>query len=305
MTDFAPLLSASCDDITKLRYPLLASPKLDGIRCVKLNGKALTRKLKPVPNHFVRNWIEQNLPDGIDGELMLRDRSLPFEKVSSAIMSHDGEPDFVFMAFDYFHECESGYHFHDRLSILQEFDFAFGVPERLLIVPHVLCQTPNELFSMMERNLAEGYEGTMVRDPNGRYKFGRSTLKEGILVKIKPFVDDDARVIGVVEQMHNANEATKDNLGRTKRSSAKAGKVPAGTMGALKCVMDDGTEFEVGTGFTADQRLELWRMHTQMTNSNYLGPAGRRLKFKHLPPPGGRPAGKPPRHPVFLCWRED
>ena len=58
MTTFKPLLAETVEDISKLRYPLLASPKLDGIRCVKLNGKALTRKQKQAEYH--RGWYQRN-----------------------------------------------------------------------------------------------------------------------------------------------------------------------------------------------------------------------------------------------------
>lgn len=310
---FKPLLAETAEDLSKLRYPLLASPKLDGIRCVKLDGKALSRKLKPIPNDFVRNWVEANLPDGIDGELLLRDYRAPFNEVSSAIMSKDGEPDFVFAAFDLLQGPASGLFkqndqdlgFWQRdLGFWQRFaslcDWAACMnPQRLHVVPHHWATDRIMLENVVGLHLRDGYEGTMVRDPAGRYKFGRSTLREGILLKIKPFVDEEATEVGVVEQMENTNEATKDNLGHTKRSSAKAGKVGKHMLGALQCVTEDGAEFEIGTGFTEEQRIAWWGSLLG------LGLVGRQVKFKHQPPPGGRLAGVSPRFPVFLGWRED
>jgi hypothetical protein len=75
----------------------------------------------------------------------------------------------------------------------------------------------------------------MLRDPNGPYKFGRSTRKEGYLLKLKRFCDSEAEVIGVVELMHNGNEAKTNALGRTERSTRKAGKTGMGVLGALAC----------------------------------------------------------------------
>lgn len=309
MTTFKPLLAETAEDLSALRFPLLASPKLDGIRCVKLDGKALSRKLKPIPNDFVRNWVEANLPDGIDGELLLRDRRAPFNEVSSAIMSKDGEPDFVFAAFDFLSpkggealKYRTETPFELRLNTLMgslNLWQADVRETRLLIVPHYLVENVQALEHQVQINLDLGYEGTMVRDPQGRYKFGRSTLKEGILLKIKPFVDEEATVVGVVEQMHNTNEATVDNLGHTKRSSAKAGKVGKHMLGALQCVTEDGAEFEIGTGFTEEQRVNYWLADHIRTI------IGKQVKFKHQPPPGGRPAGVAPRFPVFLGWRQD
>ena len=47
----------------------------------------------------------------------------------------------------------------------------------------------------MIKNLNAGYEGLMLRDPNGIYKFGRSSVKENILLKVKEFMDDEAEII--------------------------------------------------------------------------------------------------------------
>lgn len=304
MSTFKPLLATTAEDLSTLRYPLLASPKLDGIRCVKLNGKALSRKLKPIPNDFVRTWVEANLPDGIDGELLLRDHRAPFNEVSSAIMSKDGEPDFVFAAFDLFvatseqlnktREC-SDLPFEVRYDALGHALVKFTRHDPVQRVEHRWIRSVEDLHKEVEIHLGLGYEGTMVRDPQGRYKFGRSTLKEGILLKIKPFVDEEATCVGVVEQMHNTNEATRDALGNVKRSSAKAGKVGKGILGALECVTEDGAVFEVGTGFTDTQRSDWWTQEL----------VGRQIKFKHQPPPGGRKPGEAPRFPVFLGWRQD
>lgn len=301
---FQPLLADTCEDLSKLRFPVLVSPKLDGIRCVVRGGKALTRKLKPVPNDYIRTWIETNLRDGLDGELMLRDHRAPFSDVSSAVMGKKGEPDFVYNVFDLFStglgstDCEEITGFEQRFAALK----AWLGPghSNLQLVPHVLAESPAELQEIVDAHVDLGYEGSMVRALHGRYKFGRSTVKEGILLKIKSFTDEEATVVGVVEQMHNGNEATVDNLGHTKRSSAKAGKVGTGKLGALQCRLPDGVEFEIGTGFTNAVRIALW---SHWNNGNEF--CGRIVKFKHQPPPGGRKPTEAPRFPVFLGWRED
>lgn len=307
MKAFKPLLAEPVEDPADLRFPLLCSPKLDGIRCVKRGGKALTRKLLTIPNKFIRSWVEANLPEGIDGELMLRDRKIPLKKVTSAIMSHEGEPDFVFHAFDLLTFTENAdVPFSQRLAQLEAIADSYTKThpayDRLKVVLHTLVEDAPALDHMVRTHLAEGYEGTMVRDPMGRYKFGRSTVKEGILLKIKPYVDEEATVVGVVEQMHNTNEAKLNELGQTKRSSAKAGKVPAGKLGTLVCVTEDGAEFEIGTGFTDAEKVSIWNDWILNEGDRVLG---RLVKFKHQPPPGGRPAGVAPRGPVFLGWRED
>src|SRR5262245_56793250 len=100
MTTFRPMLSATCEDITKVRLPAMASPKLDGIRCVIRDGKALTRSLKPIPNRYVRKRLT-GLP-AFDGELIIGSPVAPdvWNTSSSGVMSEYGEPTFGFFVFD-------------------------------------------------------------------------------------------------------------------------------------------------------------------------------------------------------------
>src|SRR5690606_1152285 len=114
------------------------------------------------------------------------------------------------------------------------------------------------------------------RSIEGPYKQGRSTFKEGHLLKIKRFEDGEAEVVGVEEQMHNTNEATLDERGYTKRSTHKDGKVGAGVLGSL-LVRDTktGEEFGIGTGFTMEQRNNLWE------GRQYL--IGKIVHYRHFP----------------------
>lgn len=136
----------------------------------------------------------------------------------------------------------------------------------------------------------------MVRDPDGPYKHGRSTTREGTLLKIKQFADEEMTVTSFVEMMHNDNEAEEDAFGRTKRSTSKEGMRPAGVMGVMVGETEDGAIVELGTGFTAEEREVMWNMRDQLV--------GKLVKFKHLPDPGGRTAGQRPRHPVYLGFRD-
>jgi DNA ligase-1 len=103
----------------------------------------------------------------------------------------------------------------------------------------------------------------MIRDPNGPYKAGRSTLKEGYLLKLKRFVDAEAEVVGYQELFHNANEATTNVFGRTERSGHRENMIPMGMLGALTVRGINGTYkdrvFNVGTGYDEATRIQLWK----------------------------------------------
>lgn len=299
---FKPLLAGKApEDLSKLIYPLLASPKLDGIRCVKVDGQALSRHLKPIPNRFVREWVERWLPDGIDGELTLIDYTRPFREVTSAIMSRDGEPDFAFRAFDW--TQGNGWGFSDRLEDLRRWRTAIAgleglnIESRLVIVGHDTVTNPQQLEELISRHAQEGYEGTMVRSPTGRYKYGRSTTKEGILLKIKAFADEEAVVVGVIEEMENCNEPVLNAVGHTERSAKKEGMRRKGRAGKLVCrFLEDGVEFAVGSGLTDDDKWRFW------PGAQIIGQV---VKIKHQPSPGGRKLGEAPRFPVYLGIRHE
>lgn len=292
---FKPLLAEKAV-IEKLQYPLLATPKIDGIRCCITEDGPVTRKLKPVPNDYVRQLLESDALLHDDGELVTHDENFAiedFNTIQGNIMRREGKPRTSYMVFDTFTRPDLPY--VDRVKILHERRFKIGGDLAITPVLPVQLNTPEELDAY-ERSMVEdnGWEGIMVRDPNGRYKFGRSGVKEGILLKIKRFEDDEATITGMVEEMKNENEAEKDALGRTKRSSAAAGKTGKGRMGALICLWNkNGIEFELGTGFTAEQRQEIW--------DNFPDYVGQKLTFSFQ----GVGTNGRPRFPSFKGMRKD
>jgi len=246
-----PMLAGQIKDEEKLKYPLIASPKLDGIRCLKIEGRVLARSLKPIKNNYIRTVLEELLPDGVDGELMAGDT---FQACTSAVMSEDGEPEFKLWCFDMVGgDLKQPY--IDRLRALKKAIVKINDP-RVEFVPIKSINSKEELDECEKKCLAEGFEGVMVRDPCGPYKCGRSTEREGWLLKLKRFVDSEAEIIGFEELMHNNNEKKTNELGLTQRSTAKAGKVPGGTLGKfLVRDLKSGVEGRIGTGVGLTQKL--------------------------------------------------
>lgn len=283
-----PMLAATIEDVASLRYPVLASPKLDGIRCLIKDGVPVSRNFKLIPNKHI--WKELLKLPAFDGELIVGDPKAKdcFNRSTSGVMSRDGEPKFTYWVFDK-HDEEAN--FRNRLSLVSELVRDLKHP-RVKLVAHKQITSPEELLQYEAQMLIAGFEGVMVRDPSGPYKFGRATLREGWLSKLKRFADGEAKIIGFVEQEHNMNEQTRDELGRSKRSSAKAGKIKTGVLGALK-VMDihTGVEFEIGTGFNDLQRSQMWHNREGLMHDI--------IKYKSQPVG----AMDKPRFPVFLGFR--
>jgi DNA ligase-1 len=132
----------------------------------------------------------------------------------------------------------------------------------------------------------------MIRQPGSKYKCGRSTLKEQILLKLKRFYDAEAKVIGFEEKMKNDNKLERDEFGLAKRSSKKDGMIPADTLGAL--IVEDlktGVKFGLGSGFDDELKKEIWSHQRKYKNKI--------VKYKYQSV-GVKDA---PRFPVFLGFR--
>lgn len=298
MKNFKPMLAGKVDDLTKLSYPLYGSPKLDGIRAMVQNNLLVTRSLKLIPNHATRGFFSGDWLNGADGELIVgdpRDGDV-FRKTDSGVMSHDGDPQASFYVFDHFGRHDSPFiNRHRTLSILHG-SITKKNRARVVMVPQVQLDNADQAANLEQLYLAEGYEGLMLRDPRGQYKFGRSTLRQAWLLKVKQFLDSEAEILGVEELQTNTNEAKINNLGHKERSSAKAGKIAGGTLGAL-IVMDLRSKiiFNIGTGFTAADRQLLWELNAKGTL------VGRIVKYKYFPT-GSK---EKPRFPVFHWFRDE
>lgn len=252
-----PMLSGSLDDVSSLQFPVLATPKLDGIRCLRVNNRTVSRKFIDIPNIYIQR-LTASLPNGLDGELMIPNGT--FNQIQSAVMSEDGSPNFEFHVFDYVSsDISKGY--IDRLKELQ----TLSLPEYCKLILPVTINSVDELNSYEELCLNQGFEGVMIRKPNGKYKCGRSTEKEGLLLKVKQFKDSEAEIIGFEEQLENTNDAEEDAFGKIKRSKSQAGMVAKNTLGKFIVVeVGDtpwkGRQFYIGTGegLTESLRKEIW-----------------------------------------------
>lgn len=279
-----PMLAATIEDIYTLTYPLYASPKLDGIRCLIIDNQPVSRKLKPIPNHYVNATLRSHRVElnNLDGELLVGNT---FQDTTSGVMSHQGKPNFTYALFD---RIDNG-SFFDRFLKQDKPNLPF-----INIVQQVHITSPIELEDYESFCLESGYEGVMVRRADGMdvYKFGRSTLNQAYLLKLKRFKDAEATVIGFEEQLHNSNTLESDNLGYAKRSTKQEGMLPKNTLGSLVVISKEFGRFNVGTGFTDALRKQIWEHR-----NTFIGAT---IKFKY------QVIGvkDKPRIPVFLGFRD-
>lgn len=285
-----PMLAGKAPSLDKIQFPVLATPKLDGIRCLVLRGEPVSRSLKPIPNEYVRHVLKQwsHVIEKFDGELVVPEKR--FNEISSAIMSRDGRPDFRYKVFDIVMDL----HYTGRIDWLKHMYNNYELPGIVEPLFPRMIMNKEELEAYEELCIAEGHEGVMIRHPYGPYKYGRSTTKEGWLLKIKRFEDSEAVIVGFEELQRNNNPEFTGELGQAKHSSCQYGMVAGGTLGAL--VVKDlktGVMFNIGTGLNDDIRETIWYLRDK-----YLG---RIIKYKYQP----HGSVDKPRSPVFLGFRHE
>ena len=293
-----PMLAAKATDeelqaLFKRGHSFLLSPKIDGIRALVVNGQLVSRTLKPIRNYYTQALFGRPELEGLDGELVVGnpwDKNL-MQQTSSGVMSYDGKPDVTFYVFDYWNKS---FGFRDRLEQVKAFNIQKGWVN-IKYVNHTIAHNYDYLLRMEEEYLSQGYEGVMLRHPNGPYKQNRSTLREAYLVKVKRFSDGEAIVTGSEPLYRNLNAATLDERGYTKRSHSKDGKVADDLLGNLLVRdLSSGAEFSIGSGFTEAQRIQLWEERNSLH--------GRIVKYKSFKNAGVKDA---PRHPIFLGFRHE
>lgn len=276
--------------IEEVTLPKIGTPKIDGIRGLKQDGRLLSRKLLPIPNDHVRTICEAVVPDGFDGEIWIPGKT--YNEVQSEVMSTGGRPDFRFMVFDVMMPIRR---YDQRIKLLEarcdaDEELFFGTVE---YVQPTLITSLDELIAYNDLNLSLGWEGSCFRDPDSPYKQGRSTFTEQYLLKLKTYLDDEALIIGFEELNHNDNEIGHDELGYIKRSKSASGLRAGGKLGNLIVYHPTFGCFKVGSGFTEALRTEIWNNQPKYLNQP--------ITFRY------QPYGLKlvPRCPIFKGFRLD
>jgi len=294
-----PMLAATQkpDKLAGIKYPVLATYKLDGIRSLFLDKEVKSRKLKKIPNLYIRNELNKVLGNCLknseifsgefDGEIVAS-TSMNFQETTHNVMSFEGTPDFIYFVFDVV-ENDLKMSYENRIELLKSIEFNDA---RIVKLLPTKINNEQELLAFEEKALSKGFEGVILRSCSGPYKCGRATLKEGYLSKMKRFSDSEAIILDFEELEQNNNIATKDALGHSERSSHKANMVGKNTLGTLvvKDIYSD-LELRIGSGLDDTTRAAIWA-----DKEKYRGMV---VKYKYF----AVGVKDKPRHPVFLGFR--
>jgi DNA ligase-1 len=199
------------------------SEKLDGIRAY-WDGEAFVSRLGN--RFFAPDWFVEDLPaDTLDGELWVG-RKL-FQRTTSIVRSGAAGQDWKAVTYVVFDAPNARGGFEARIAHAQKVLKKAAAPHARWL-EHARCDGVDHLREELRRVESLGGEGLMLRKPGSSYEIGRSTS----LLKVKTFHDAEARVIG---------------------HAPGAGK-HKGKLGALVCELPGGATFNVGTGFSDQER---------------------------------------------------
>ncbi len=298
---FKPMLAPNeTPDFRTLRFPFLASTKLDGIRATLQGGRLLSRSLKEIPNKFVQErFTKLSLPEGTDGELICgKPFDDPYKRTHSIVMSDDKTLEFYgdtvrWYIFDRYDKDMGFIKRHVNASI----NVDICGSEFVRPVKHTKVSSIEELEDFEKLTLATGYEGVMLRSVDGPYKEGRATLKQGWLIKVKRYQEAEALIMGTYAEQGNNNAEFVNELGRTARSSAKDGKSAKDQLGGFNVIGQgafyNGIDFKVSnSSIDHDDRKALWAKRDDLI--------GKLLVYKFFP----MGSDVRPRHPVFKWFRD-
>ena len=259
----------------KKGYPFLASRKLDGMRAVSLEGKFFSRSMKPLRDgvqEAFEDFLSESNRAGLvfDGELY--SHNLDFSQLMSILRRGGSEvPSHVkFHIFDVMSVAEWKYGgerpFADRVSEYCNWvnhywdrgDYAEAF--RAEPVNQFVCKNSEDIRLHFNDAIDEQFEGLMLRDPLGRYKHGRGTLREGLIYKFKEWVTVDAKIVGYkratrMKKEYADSDRGTDELGHSHRTSAKDTREEYDGIGSIVLLSSDGVEFGAGIAKECDFKI--------------------------------------------------
>ena len=229
------------------------SEKLDGIRAY-WNGKHLISRGGKIIH--APQWFTQNYPPfEVDGELWTKRGD--FENISSIVRDKNPSEHWREIKHYIFEVPNAKGGLFDRLGKAKDY-----VGKTIRIIKQIPIKDRAHLQLFLEEIEQKGGEGLVVRDPNAPY-INKRTSKA---LKIKTFQDAECKVLGYTK-------------GKGKYKDA---------IGAIRCQLDNGTRFKIGTGLSDALRNDPPQIGEMVT-----------FKYQKFTKYGK------PRFPVFLRVREE
>ena len=214
-------------------YPAYVQPKLDGVRCLckkisEFEIQFMSRGGKnydTMQKHPIREKLIKAMEIGeiYDGEIYHHGWSL--QRITSAVKKK--KPDTNLLEY-WIYDRPSDDGFKDRYNT-HEF------PDGITTVSTYKIDSEKEVYKYHNQFVQEGYEGVIIRNCSGAYKFGS---RSSDLQKYKKFIDDEFEITGYESERQNINGKDYDAI-------------------VYVCKTKSGSEFKCRPRGSLDSRSEL------------------------------------------------
>lgn len=272
--------------LLKWRPPYIVQPKLDGdrmraelwdttdgyINLFSSEANQMNSALPHIADYL--NKLTFRFPSlrylELDGEAYTHgmNHELVHGIASRRVNPHSRLEDLEYWIFDVVENCSMA----ERIDLLLNLSEIFKqVPGPCHVVPFEVAETLDDVLRIYDKFVNQGYEGIIVRDHEASYVRKRSTR----VMKWKPKKEDYYVIVGTEEEISIEGQ-------------------PKNSLGALICRANEGENlFNVGTGFSADARRDLWARRAELPGKIV------KVAYQHIT--SGRGV---PRFPVFceIVW---
>lgn len=198
-----PMLAEKYKDVKKkLKYPQIAQPKLNGIRCIAQYDKDLgevifdSRGGIPLLVPHIKEQLEsfflinQNLV--LDGELYKH--GVPLQTINGeANKKKDWGGWLEYHIYDVIDPDKVQSHRLRDIRIYVEILRSQFDAKDIYALPYHNLYDEHATNGLHEEFIRNGYEGLMLREPEGMYQIG---FRDKCLVKVKNFQDEEFEIVG-------------------------------------------------------------------------------------------------------------
>jgi ATP-dependent DNA ligase len=201
----------------KVVYPCYIQPKLDGYRMVyNFNTKQCNTRTGKEYNILYETELYKQLKQlnyNLDGELYLHDSDLKFEDYGvlkkQTTLKTDEKEKLEKVEYHVYDILDTNLNFEKRLELLHKLEKQIQENNyyKIKIVKTIECKDETELKELHKQFLENKYEGTMVRNKKGMYKYKYRSYD---LLKYKDFDDGEFKIVDYTYE--RATEGDNENL---------------------------------------------------------------------------------------------
>lgn len=240
-TAFKPMLANGYKKSSD--FPVIAQPKLDGIRCIANKSGLWTRGNKPITScpHIweeLKPIFDKHPEFVFDGELYNHKLKDDFNKITSLVRKQKTtEYDTLearnlveYHVYDMYDTSHADLIFSGRFFKL---GMTLSKLDSVKVVETILVQEQDSLDELYSQWMEQGYEGQMVR-----YDKAYENKRSKFLLKRKEFITDEFQVVSMLEGKGNWSGYVKHFV-LTKKDGTNFGAGVRGTQEVLKKLWDE------------------------------------------------------------------